>query len=52
MPFDLEHERKEAKRLVRAFRAGEPEAVHRAEAVLGARARERFGLSDAQHVVA
>jgi hypothetical protein len=52
MPFDLEHQRKEAKRLVRAFRAGEPEALHRAEAVLGARARERFGLSDAQHVVA
>jgi hypothetical protein len=52
MPFDLEHSRKEAKRLVRAFRSGDPEAVRRAEAVLGHRARERFGLNDAQHVVA
>jgi hypothetical protein len=52
MPLDLEHHRKGAKRLVRAFRAGEPDAVRRAEAVLCARARERFGLSDAQHVVA
>lgn len=52
MPLDLEHHRKEAKRLVRAYRAGDPEAVRRAEAVLGDRARDRFVLSDAQHVVA
>jgi hypothetical protein len=48
----MEHHRKQAKALVRAFRAGEREAVERAEAVLGERARERFQLSDAQHVVA
>jgi hypothetical protein len=48
----MEYHRKQAKALVRAFRAGEVEAVARAEAVLGERARERFGLSDAQHVVA
>ncbi len=52
MPLDLEHHRKEAKRLVRAFRAGDLEAARRAEAVLGDRAADRFGLSDAQHVVA
>ena len=48
----MEYHRKQAKALVRAFRAGEANAVARAEAVLGERARERFGLSDAQHVVA
>jgi hypothetical protein len=48
----VEYHRKQAKALVRAFRAGEPEALARAEAVLGARARERFALADAQHVVA
>jgi hypothetical protein len=48
----MEYHRKQAKALVRAFRAGEREAVERAEAVLGERARERFQLSDAQHVVA
>jgi hypothetical protein len=48
----MEYHRKQAKALVRAYRAGEPEAVERAEAVLGERARERFLLSDAQHVVA
>ena len=52
MSFDLEHNRKDAKRLVRAFRIGDANAVRRAEAVLGDRARERFVLSDAQHVVA
>jgi hypothetical protein len=52
MPLDLEHHRKEAKRLVRAFRAGDPEAVRRAEAVLGDRAARRFVLGDAQHVIA
>ena len=48
----MEYHRKQAKALVRAYRAGEPEAIHRAELVLGARARERFLLSDAQHIVA
>src|SRR5262249_37501913 len=47
---DLERYRKDAKALVRAHRAGEPEARTRARAVLGS--RERFQLSDAQHVVA
>jgi hypothetical protein len=50
--MDLEHYRKDAKKLARAFRAGERAAVSRAEQVLGARAHERFRLSDAQHVVA
>jgi hypothetical protein len=49
---DLERSRKQAKALVRAVRAGEPEAAAWAERVLGARARERFVLADAQHVVA
>jgi hypothetical protein len=48
----MEYHRKQAKALVRAYRAGERGAVARAEAVLGERARERFLLSDAQHVVA
>lgn len=48
--MDLEGYRREAKRLVRAFRAGDEAAVARAAAMLGARAR--FLLSDAQHVVA
>lgn len=48
----MEQYRKQAKSLVRAFRAGDADAVRRAEAVLGERARERFLLSDAQHVVA
>lgn len=48
----MEHHRKQAKRLVRAFRDGHSEAVRRAERVLGARAHARFLLSDAQHVVA
>jgi hypothetical protein len=48
----MEYHRKQAKARVRAFRAGESVAVARAEAVLGKRARERFLLSDAQHVVA
>jgi hypothetical protein len=46
----LEHCRKDAKALVRAVRAGDPEAVVRAREVLGT--RDRFQLSDAQHVVA
>jgi hypothetical protein len=49
---DLERYRKDAKALVRAARGGDAEAWRRAEAVLGERARERFRLSDAQHVVA
>jgi hypothetical protein len=48
----MEYYRKQAKALVRGFRAGEREAVERAEAVLGERARARFRRSDAQHVVA
>ena len=54
LPFrpDLEHYRKEAKALVREFRAGEPAARERASATLGARAGERFQLSDAQFVLA
>lgn len=50
--MELEHYRKAAKRLLRALRAGEPEALGRAHEALGERARERFQLSDAQHVVA
>jgi hypothetical protein len=46
----LEHCRKDAKGLVRAVRAGDPDAVARAGEAL--RARDRFQLSDAQHVVA
>jgi hypothetical protein len=50
--MDLDGYRREAKRLARAFRAGEATARMRAEAVLGGRERERFLLSDAQHVIA
>lgn len=50
--MDLDGYRREAKRLVRAVRAGDERALARAESVLGSRARERFLLSDAQHVVA
>jgi hypothetical protein len=46
----VEHHRKQAKALVRAHRAGDPEAIRRAQAVLGK--RDRFLLADAQHVVA
>lgn len=49
---NLEFIRKRAKALAHAYRAREAEAVERVERVLGDRARERFGLSDAQHVVA
>ncbi|GAA0612645.1 hypothetical protein GCM10010174_32810 [Kutzneria viridogrisea] len=48
----LEFQRKQAKRLLREFHLGEPEALARAEAVLGARATVRFQLSDALHVIA
>ena len=50
--MDLERYRKDAKALLRAFRAADAKALRRADAVLGARAGERFQLSDAQHVVA
>lgn len=50
--MDLEWQRKQAKALVRAVRAGEAEAVARAERALGPRARRRFVLADAQHVIA
>ena len=50
--MDLEHCRKDAKALVRAHRAGNADAIGRAQKVLGLRAQERFLLSDAQHVVA
>ena len=48
----MEYHRKQAKALVRAHRAGEPDATRRAHAVLGSRAAQRFLLSDAQYVVA
>jgi hypothetical protein len=48
----VEHHRKQAKALLRAFRTGDPGAIRRAEAILGERARRRFLLGDAQHVVA
>ncbi|MBA2637209.1 MAG: hypothetical protein H0U79_03125 [Solirubrobacterales bacterium] len=48
----MEYYRKQAKALVRNFRAGRREAIERAEAVLGERARERFLLGDAQYVIA
>ena len=41
--FVMEYHRKQAKALVRAYRAGEREAVRRVEAILGDRARERPG---------
>jgi len=49
---DLERSRKQAKALVRAVRAGDADALARAERVLGGKARERFVLADAQLVVA
>jgi hypothetical protein len=50
--LDLEWYRKQAKELVRAWRAKEPEAVERVEEALGDRAHERFQRSDAQWVIA
>jgi hypothetical protein len=49
---NLEYYRKEAKRLVAAYRAGEDDSVERVERTLGVRARARFALSDAQWVIA
>ena len=50
--MNLEHCRKDAKRLLRAVAAEEPNGLARAGAVLGDRVARRFVLSDAQHVVA
>src|SRR5581483_7001464 len=50
--MNLEHCRKEAKRLLRAVNAEDADALARARQVLGDRAQRRFVLSDAQHVVA
>ncbi len=50
--MNLEHCRKDAKRLLRAVSVGEADALARARAVLGERVQQRFILSDAQHVVA
>jgi ankyrin repeat protein len=48
--LDLEWYRKQAKDLVRAFRAGDRTATERVREGLGD--RERFRLSDAQHLIA
>ncbi len=50
--MNLEHCRKDAKRLLRAVAAGDAGALARARAVLGDRVAQRFVLTDAQHVVA
>lgn len=50
--MDLERCRKDAKRLLRSYQAGDEAAVRRAQAVLGKRAERRFKLSDALHVLA
>ena len=50
--LSLEYFRKQAKSLAKAHRAGDSGGVQRAERVLGERAKQRFLLSDAQHVVA
>ena len=50
--MNLEHCRKDAKRLLRGVGAGDADALARARAVLGERVQQRFVLSDAQHVVA
>jgi hypothetical protein len=50
--MNLEHCRKDAKRLLRDVGAGDPDALERARQVLGERVSQRFVLSDAQHVVA
>ena len=50
--MEMERHRKDAKALHRDVQRGDPDATARAAHVLGARARQRFGLSDAQHVVA
>jgi hypothetical protein len=50
--MNLEHCRKDAKRLLRAVKAGDADALGRARLVLGERVQRRFALSEAQHVVA
>ena len=50
--MNLEHCRKEAKRLLRAVNAGDADALARARRVLGERVRQRFVLGDAQYVIA
>ncbi|HVS85164.1 MAG TPA: ankyrin repeat domain-containing protein [Gaiellaceae bacterium] len=50
--MDLDQLRRDAKALLKGFRAGDAAAVERATRVLGGRERERFLLADAQHVVA
>ena len=50
--MDVNYYRKQAKSLVRGFRAGDPEVVERVERVLGERARRRFQLTDAQYLIA
>jgi hypothetical protein len=50
--LNLEHHRKDAKRLLRAIRAGAPEALARVAAALGDHASRPIQLSDALHVVA
>jgi hypothetical protein len=50
--MNLEHCRKDAKRLLRDVSAGDADALARVRAVLGERAQQRFVLSDALHVVA
>ena len=51
-PKPIERYRAEAKSLLRAVRAGEPDAVDRAGATLGARLHDRFVLADALRVIA
>jgi hypothetical protein len=50
--MNLEHCRKDAKRLLRGVAAGDADALARVADIMGDRIDERFGLSDAQHVVA
>ena len=50
--LDLDWYRKQAKELVRGWREREPDAVERVAEALGERAHDRFGLSDAQWVIA
>jgi hypothetical protein len=50
--LDLDWYRKQAKALVKAWDARDPDAVERIEGALGERAHHRFRLSDAQWVIA
>jgi Ankyrin repeats (many copies) len=51
-PHGVEHYRRQAKSLLRAARVGDAVARLRAQDALGDRARERFVLADALHVIA